>query len=150
MGAILRARALLPADPFPRIEGWPGRMFSAIAAAQNTPFSWGVHDCCLFAADVALLIKGYDYAASFRGTYNSQESAAARITEAGAANLRALATLLIGAEITPLVARRGDVVYRSTSPLGALGICVGAQAVFAGPAGTTIVDMDSVEAAWRI
>lgn len=42
---------------------------------HNTPFQWGTNDCALMAANYVLAKTGVDFAAEFRGKYNSKYSA---------------------------------------------------------------------------
>ena len=52
-----------------------------LARARQREFIWGVHDCCLFAADWVLEQTGVDPAAQFRGTYSSEAEAQALIAD---------------------------------------------------------------------
>ncbi len=47
--------------PSPRRRpDWPARLRTIIEAARERPFSWGQHDCCLFASDAIEAMTGVD------------------------------------------------------------------------------------------
>ena len=103
-----------------RFEDWPSRLDSFLESRRATPFSYGSHDCCLFAADAVLAITGVDPAASFRNRYKSAFGAMRRMREVCAdATVWATARDVFGdlhlPEIDPLFAQRGDVVLVSHS-----------------------------------
>lgn len=50
---------------------WHQHLAQTLQAAMTRPFSWGEHDCCLFAADCVQAVTGVDVAADFRGTYTT-------------------------------------------------------------------------------
>ena len=58
-----------------RLEDWPERLAEAIEAANERPFSWGRHDCCLFACDAVMAMTGVDPAKPFRGKYKTKRGA---------------------------------------------------------------------------
>lgn len=57
--------------PAVRLPDWPARLAAMVAAAHPRPFAWGVHDCCLWAADAVLATTGHDPAADLRGQYST-------------------------------------------------------------------------------
>jgi hypothetical protein len=98
-----------------RYPDWPERLAAVLAQHQRTPFVWGEHDCCLFAASVVQALTGVDPAAGWRGTYSTEEQAQALIEEAG--GLLALATSALGApRNNPQLVQRGDVVCAAIYP----------------------------------
>jgi len=113
-----------------------------------TPFSWGGHDCTLFAADCVLALTGTDPAAAYRDNYSSEAGAVAIIAAAG--SLRALVTAAMGMEINPKLAQRGDVVLIEAAGKEALGICVGVNLVAATTVGYRSLPMKRAVAAWRV
>lgn len=46
-----------------------------IASKNNTPFEWGVFDCCIFASECVKIKTGLDLYADYRGKYNDEASA---------------------------------------------------------------------------
>ena len=75
-------------------------------AAQGRSFEWGVHDCCLWAADAVLATTGVDLAVPWRGTFSTEGEATALLDALG--GLRALGALG-GPECKPALAGAGDV-----------------------------------------
>jgi hypothetical protein len=132
-----------------RYEDWPQRLVAAIEAARGRPFAWGAMDCCLFAADVVLAMTGVDYAAGFRGRYDSRAGAVALLGARG--GLEAVATSALGEPLpTTLMAQRGDVVMVRSPEGPALGVCEGVMAWFAGPDGVVPRPMREAVKAWRV
>ena len=132
-----------------RFEDWPQRLDAAIRAAKGRPFSWGDHDCTLFAANVVRELTGEDPAAMYRGTYSNKEEADTAIVEAG--SLETLVIAALGEPISPKLAQRGDVVMIETEEDGeALGICLDHRAAFAAPVGVTLLKMSRCSKAWRV
>ena len=82
----------------------------------DTPFAWGVHDCCLFAADAIEAMHGVDIADDFRGKYSDQVSAMELIkTVTGGSTIADAAAHCASKHgMTehqfPLMAQRGDLV----------------------------------------
>ena len=52
-----------------RLPDWPARLSALVAQAHRLPFAWGVHDCCLWAADAVVAVTGVDPAQDLRGRY---------------------------------------------------------------------------------
>lgn len=86
---------------------WQNRLNVVMKAAIERPFSWGEHDCCLFAADCAQAMCGEDYAAEWRGTYDSELGAKKAILRGGGSLEKVLARFLD--EVPVKLAQRGDI-----------------------------------------
>jgi hypothetical protein len=141
----------------PRRPDWPEQLADAVEKARKTPFSWGSHDCALWACEVIQRMTGVDPAASVRGTYSDAAGARAALHTLGGDTLRSVAESLATAHGFPPVAiplaQRGDLgCYEPGKPLWpvALGICVGAQAAFVGRGGIGMLPMSNIAVAWRI
>lgn len=134
----------------PRLSDWPERLSDAIEAARGRPFSWGEHDCALFAADCALAITGRDPLAAVRGSYGTAQGAARVLRRLGCADLGALAALIGGPEIPVAWARRGDWMLAPQDDEKALGVCLGLKAAFVTTQGLTFRPTIKCAAAWRI
>lgn len=132
-----------------RVQGWAEILFSGIESRRDTPFSWGSHDCCLFAADMALAITGIDYAAPVRG-YTTREQAETIIALYG--DMSGMVSQLLGAQPIPAAsARRGDFVMARFGESDAMGVCIGARCIFAAlRAGIVEHTMTVATCAWRI
>lgn len=158
-----------PMNHIARLPDWPERLSDAIKAASGRPFSWGAHDCALFAADCALAVTGIDPLEPVRGAYASERGAMRVLRRLGCEDVEQLADLVIGARVPLALARRGDWVairepgirdrgsddgpspgpYPLTSG-PALGVCLGAQAAFLQENGLTFRRTLACAAAWKI
>lgn len=135
-----------------RRPDWPERMLAEIEAAATRPFSWGGHDCTLFAADVVRAMTDHDYAAAARGRYKSRRGALRLLKPYG--GLEGLVDSLGLVERPLAFAQRGDVVLAdaTTDPAEgpSLGIYDGAVALFAAPVGLARLPLHACRRAWRI
>ena len=131
-----------------RIDGWEKMLTDFIESKSAASFQWGVHDCCLFAADCVEVITGHDYASQLRGRYKNGREAQEVIKEYG--SMEEMVSALLGASCEVAFAHRGDVVMFDTSDGPALGICCGKQSVFAGRTGLVYHSTIKCSAAWRI
>jgi hypothetical protein len=137
-----------------RVQNWPAVLGDMIHLRMHAPFAWGSQDCCLFASDVIKSITGIDPAESLRGKYTTAAGAKRVIARHGK-SVEKLAEKFCAkhgwAEVPVVRASRGDLVLFDTADHGpSVGICVGATAAFAGPAGLTFQSLTSCRRAWRI
>lgn len=132
-----------------RFEDWPERLDAAIEAARGAAFSWGAHDCALFALGVAQALTGTDYGKPWRGEYASEAEAAQILTAGG--GLEAMASALFGPPVAPAFAQRGDVVLFEQPGGPALGVCLGVNSAFVtAPRGLVFVPTARCAVAWRV
>lgn len=131
-----------------RADNWPAVLADAIEGARERPFSFGAHDCALFAADTVRAMTGFDPAAAFRGAYDSERGAMKII--AGHGGLHAIACAAFGDPVEPSLARRGDVVLTAQAGRYSLGVCVGRQFAVPGVDGLVFVEMGRADCAWRV
>jgi hypothetical protein len=91
----------------PKKQNWATLLANTITAAKERPFSWGSNDCCLFAADCALVQTGVDPALLWRGKYKTKLGATRLISRAGG-----LVNILDShyKRVNPKHASRGDLV----------------------------------------
>lgn len=134
--------------PLARLPDWAPRLQQTIEAASGRLFSWGEHDCCLFAADCIQAMTGADLMAEFRGQYDSAESAYRLIGRRG---LASHLSQRLGDALPALFAHRGDLMT-ATGEDGrpAVGICVGEKALFLGPAGLLSLPISDCLSTWRV
>lgn len=93
-----------------RFEDWPQRLDDFLRAAQGRLFTWGEHDCALFAADAVLAITGEDHAAAFRGRYSTARGALRALKVYGQGTLEATVAARLGpVVINPRGLQRGDI-----------------------------------------
>lgn len=131
-----------------RREDWPLRLAAFVEAARARPFSYGDWDCCLMAAAWVNEATGVDHAADLCGRYADEPGAAALLADRG--GVQAIATAALGNPIRPAFAQRGDLVMIETPRGPALGVCIGADAVFPGARGAQWVPMAQWRHAWRV
>lgn len=75
---------------------------------MSRPFSWGEHDCCLFAADCVMAVCDFDPCLKIRGRYHSK-AGALRVLKNEFGNLQKGVSGFFNT-IPVEQARRGDVV----------------------------------------
>ena len=122
----------------------PAALAALIEAHRETPFAWGVHDCCLWAATAVQVQTGEDPAARLRGTYATEAEAVALIKNIPGR---------LGFKRVPVLrCQRGWLVSKSFEGTGpALGVCAGAKAVFVSRTGGLVfVPMNECRKAWRV
>ena len=104
-----------------RLEDWQTTLADMVLAAEDVPFAWGTHDCCMWTADVvkAMSVDGIDLAAPYRGTYSDAAGAADVIADAtGGGTLEDLMVMIAAQytlpEVAPTFAQRGDIALFDT------------------------------------
>lgn len=55
-----------------RLKNWTVNLNKVISSHTETPFQWGVFDCCVFASECCKAICGKDPYAEFRGRYSTK------------------------------------------------------------------------------
>lgn len=131
-----------------RRDDWPERLFALIDARRDTPFGWGLHDCCTFAADAVREMTGADPIADLRGQWDDEVSALRLLKDHG--GIEVLASERLGEQIAPAFAQRGDVVLHTLTGREALGVCVGDRFAAVGDVGVELVPMSHAVRAWRV
>lgn len=131
-----------------RFEDWPERLNSKLQESKDKPFEWGDHDCCLFAADVALELTGIDYADTFRNKYSNAVEAMFLLKPYG--GIEGYVTSRLGGSINVAMAQRGDVVTTETEYGIALGVCNGLLSAFVSPSGLVWYETLECLNAWRV
>ena len=127
---------------------WPERLAAYIEEHRNTPFRWGSHDCCRFAAGAVLAMTGRDPMADF--DYANEIGALRLIKKAG--SLDVLLHQTLGQPLPSVAqARSGDVVITDINGGSSVGVCLGRTCAFAAePAGLAFSPRTAARAAWRI
>lgn len=120
-----------------RHPDWQEKLINAIRAAQKRPFLWGQHDCALFAADCVQEMCGEDFAAAYRGTYDSEIGAKKALLKNHGSLEKALSACMD--EVPVKLAQRGDVAIMDNSGNNCAGI-VWSNGVFcAGESGLVLL-----------
>jgi hypothetical protein len=129
-----------------RFLDWQLRLESFAAARRAVPFTWGVNDCALFAADAVEAMTGVRHLQELRHANVRQALA----TQRAAGGLAAIASQALGASMPPAFAAVGDVVLLANGKRPALAICNGTSAIGPGPLGMVALPMAQAVAAWRV
>lgn len=133
--------------PIARVRDWPERLDAAMRAHADAPFTWGAHDCCMFAADCVLAVTGIDPAADLRGEYADAAGAVRTLERVG--GLEALCDARLVERVPVAAAYVGDVGIANTGDRDALVVCGGTLWHGAAAQGTAIVPPGAVRLAWR-
>lgn len=131
-----------------RKENWPDILAEQIKAAETRPFSFGEHDCLMFAANVVLAMTGKDVAANLRGDYHDERSAIEALRFFG--TLHDVAIACFGEPVDPKFAQRGDVVMLLRDGRESLAICEGARACAPGAQRLEWARMSEALCAWKV
>jgi hypothetical protein len=133
-----------------RNADWLDSLWAVIDASLETPFEYGHHDCCLFAATCVDAMCGTAHAAYLSGQWKDEASAAEFIASHGTI-VRAVTSIL---GIEPVLgwvrARRGDVCLVPTERGMGAGICVGDTIAVAAEIGVAFYPITTAEMVWRI
>ncbi len=123
------------------------RLDALVAQRMAAPFEWGVHDCCLWAADCVRSLTGTDHAADVRGTYSDAAGALRVLARLG--GVEAVAARA-GAPVTPLGAAVGDVGLIVLDDRSLLAVCMGAVWLAPGAQGLGAHALQDARKAWRV
>ena len=118
-----------------RLPDWHDRLSSYFAQCAKKHFTWGEHDCALFAASAVHAMTGVDFGEPFRGKYDDAAGAAKALREYGAGTLQRTFTAALGKPKHIARAKRGDIVLYKTSEIdriGTMGVCAGRFSHFVG------------------
>ena len=130
-----------------RLANWPELLYAYIEAARTAPFEYGKHDCCMFAAGAVEAMTGMNPMSQLR--YAGRLGAERLIRKAG--SLDALVYRTLGEPLeSPALAGRGDVVIADLENGPTVGICVGADLVFAGNPGIVFRPRSVARVAWSL
>jgi hypothetical protein len=92
-----------------RYVDWEVRLMAYLEPLRLTPFAWGKHDCCTFAAGAVKAMTGEDPMPEFRGRYSTAIGSARALKRFGAGTLPATLDTKFE-DIAPALAQRGDLV----------------------------------------
>lgn len=131
-----------------RRETWDTELMMYIHAVESTPFAWGEFDCVTFAAGCVEAMTGNDLMATIRGSYQNERGARRLLSSFG--GLRAAISSVLGEPISPLLARRGDVVTANGPHGETTAVCIGARYIMTGTHDLVTGSMAGAIAAWRV
>ncbi|MBL5919840.1 hypothetical protein I7V28_01655 [Lelliottia amnigena] len=126
---------------------WHNRLIAVIRAAEKRPFSWGEHDCCLFAADCAEAMTGESFAEKWRGTYDTETGAKKALLRGGGSLEKVLAKYLD--EVPLKLAQRGDIAVVENSGTRCAGVIYGGALWVPGETGLVCLRVKPLST-WRV
>ena len=132
-----------------RHANWTVRLTDFVKSKKHVPFEWGVNDCCLFVADMALAITGVDPAATFRGKYESELGAMRALYNQGFDSVEAVLTHAFGPTVSRLEVRRGDVVLFENGGRDIAGVMFG-EVLAPGDLGIETFSPLLIKKVWRV
>jgi hypothetical protein len=138
--------------PTQRISNWPRALADFMESRRVTPFKWGEHDCCLFAADAVQAITGIDLAEQYRGTYDSALGAM-RILNANTDIETLIAAQCEHAgfgHVSVKFAGRGDIALVEQDGLAWAGVVLGETIAGPGETGVVYSPLWAAKRVWRI
>ena len=130
-----------------RLPDWEARLGAVLDSYADTPFEWGVADCCLFVADAVQAMTGDDPASAYRGTYSNETGARLALKRHGKTTLVATFDDAFGMNVAPARAHRGDIVQIDDTTAG---VCMGAFGFFVGDTGLVRHPYSDFTRAWSI
>lgn len=134
-----------------RLPGWEDRLVEVIAAARETPYKLGRHDCFSLACGVVKALTGEDLYAPWAGRYSSKRGALRLIAEF-AGDFTTAASKFFGSEPQPVpLGRRGDICeFVDGDGEQHLGIVLGVNIALLSPIGLDYLPRDAAKHCWRI
>jgi len=114
-----------------------------IRANQNTPFKWGVFDCCIAASKIIEIQTGIDLYAPYKGKYKTEKGAISALKKLGSIE-SALDKHF--EQISPNFMQRGDVAMMDN---GVMAFRFGNSLISTTDAGLKHI-RGKVKTAWRI
>lgn len=126
---------------------WHNRLIAVIRAAEKRPFSWGEHDCCLFAADCAEAMTGESFAEKWRGTYDTETGAKKALLRGGGSLEKVLAKYLD--EVPLKLAQRGDIAVVENAGTRCAGVIYGGALWVPGETGLVCLRVKPLST-WRV
>ena len=117
-------------------------------SVRTTPYTWGEHDCAMFAAKATDARLGTDYADKVRAFGATSARAYRKLLRDGK-SLEQLTTGILGDPVVKKI-EEGDVVLIGKGHRAALAVAVPPLAFAAGPDGLLPVPLAAVTRVWRV
>lgn len=131
-----------------RYEDWPERLNAFLESARPVKFKFGLHDCATFAAACVHELTGEKVGAAWLEAYSNAREAMRLIETNG---LLSMVSESLGDPVSPLFARRGDIVlYQHPDHGNALAVCVGVDFAAPGNEFLEFAPMDLALHAWHV
>lgn len=129
----------MSADPkeTARRHDWERRLLDFVRECDR-PFSWGFHDCALFAGGAVKAMTGRDFVGDWRGKYRSAAGSLKMLRRSGYADVSGPFTAALGEPVPVACLWRGDPVQSFDGNIGIIwtrgAVFVGDQGLLALPA----------------
>jgi hypothetical protein len=134
-------------QPTARQPGWQRRFGELVVRHLSKPFEWGRHDCCTWAADAVMALRGHDTLAPTRVPRLNARQGLRAMKAAGGPE----AITRCGLQpIAPAQASRGDLVLLQQGRRQLLAVCNGADALAPGARGLESLPMRCALRAWSV
>lgn len=134
-----------------RREDWMARLMCAVETAQVLPFTYGLHDCCTFAAHCVDAMCDSELLRKMQRThpYSLEEDAYELIETHG--GLARLVSFYLGEPMdNPRFAGPGDVVLVEDDGRELVGVVIGHSVVAPGATHLLSWPLDHVRRAWTV
>ena len=131
---------------YARRADWPERLMALMTTRQSTPFAWGEHDCCQFAAAAIQAMTDHNPLESLG--YHDARSAMRILHKEG--GLERAVEARLGASKPVTLAMRGDIALLPLRKREALGVVIGQSAYFAAPKGLSERPISCCTVAWSV
>lgn len=135
-----------------RKPDWMARLQDAVDTAHVLPFSYGLHDCCTFAAHCVDSMCGTELVSRMQRDhpYRTEEDAYEHIAASG--GLRNLVTQYLGEPMhNVLLAQPGDIALTlNHDSREIVGVIIGHNVVVPGSSGLVSYTTGGIMAAWRV
>jgi len=137
-----------------RVQNWTSLLPAHTRGdGRGREFAWGTFDCALGVCDAIKAITGVDPGQDYRGKYSTAEEAAAVIGNDLGAFAAKIAAEYGMQEVSPRLARRGDIVFVDNGTAqGSLGVVdlTGQRAACVAEHGRLLVPLRRWKRAWRV
>lgn len=124
---------------------WPERLYEYIQSKTDTPFEWGVHDCCTFAAGAIEAMTGES---PFKASYTNEFEANTFMKSVG--GIETWITERFGEPVVPLAARRGDIGLLALDDRELLAVVIGDTVCAPGEKHILYYPITMLSKAWRV
>ncbi len=129
---------------------WRNRLNAYVEAQRRGGFAFGARDCALFVAGAVEAMTGIDYAAEYRGRYNTLQGGLHRVRASGYLDHIDMVASLFK-EIPRMQAKVGDIAVIDGEDGGlALGVVGGSRIFVRHKAGLSTVDLTVIKRAFEI
>ena len=132
-----------------RADNWEEKLQQYIDKYRQEPLEFGKHDCCTFTIEWEKELTGKSTFPEFDRTFKSLEQGKELLNKLGFRNWVTIVNKRLK-KISPLQARRGDVVSLKFQGSYCMGICLGKVCAFVGFNKMEFIPKEEIKYAWEI